>query len=174
MKWYNSLALALAGSLIGFGISEGLKQHYREQIPTVPTELAQIVREKGKRWGVNYTRSKELQDGTEVHVTFADINQNGCKERNDRLEIRVTPKYDDASRHLPFGYEVTDWGCDGINIGNKDFPVGDDFRMYLGPDHWHHTHVGVQERDTRFEPVVQAGIKPMYRELVRMLVQELK
>lgn len=172
MKWYNSLALGLTGSFIGLGIVAGIKQHPQE--PT-SKELAQLVQKEGKRWGVNYTVGKMLSDGTQVYITFADINQNGCKERNDRLEIIVKPKYDnDSSRHLPFGYEVTDWGCDGINIGNEDFPVGDDFRMYLGPDHGHHTHVGFRETDTELEQVIQAGIKPMYQELVKALVGELK
>ena len=171
MRGYSIVALTLASGFIGYGIVLEIRQPAHE--PT-PKDLAQIVRKNGKRWGVNYTLRKELQDGTQVQVTFADINQNGPKERNDRLEIRVTPGYDNSSHHLPFGYEVTDLGCDGINIGKEDFPVGDDFRMYLGLDHWHHTRVGVQERDTRFEQVVQAGIKPMYQELVKGLVQELR
>lgn len=169
MKGHKSLALTVAGGLIGYGIAQGVKQY---QEPN-PKDLSQLVQQQGKRWGVNYTVEKMLDDGTQVHLLFADINQNGCKEHNDRLDIKVTPPYDPSWSNQPFGYEVRDWGCDGINVGNEDFPVGDDFHMLLRTESWQY-HVGVQERDTHLEQMVQAGIKPMYQELVRVLIGELK
>ncbi|HLC70960.1 MAG TPA: hypothetical protein VJI32_03075, partial [Candidatus Nanoarchaeia archaeon] len=67
MKGHKSLALTVAGGLIGYGIAQGVKQY---QEPN-PKDLSQLVQQQGKRWGVNYTVEKMLDDGTQVHLLFA-------------------------------------------------------------------------------------------------------
>ena len=107
-------------------------------LPPSSEDLAQLVSEKGKPMIIenrmviphSYSLTKIIHDGVYQHTL--NIQALSC-EHKGRMEIRLTPTLGYDKTNLPFGYEITDWDCDGMN-GESD-----DFRMYLGNDRWHHT-----------------------------------
>ncbi|GEM_PF-4314463 len=145
-----------------------------------PQDIAQLVREKGTPpTGFDnhlvpnaYSLTKNISDGVYQHtlnIQLRDcITKNQDGKINGRMKIRLTPNLDYEKTHLRFGYEITDWGCDGMN------DTMDDFRMYLGNDRWHHARPQTYTFDPLFEPVSTVAVKPMYDELIKILYSELK
>ncbi len=144
-------------------------------------DLAQLVREQGTQMKdmdgkpldksyeiTKFVSGTEEYDSTNVHIEVRDCLTKAENGRIiGRMKIRVDPVNTDMAHHLPFRYEITDWSCDGMKT---DF---DDFRMYLGRDRWHHARAKRNLLEPVFEPVIQAGVRPMYDELVKTLHEEL-
>lgn len=145
-----------------------------------PQDIAQLVREKGTPMVTengtsiphSYSLTKIISDG--VYQNYIKIKVLDCITKNQdgningRMEIRLTPNLDYNQTHLPFGYEITDWSCDGMN------EEMDDFRIYLGKDRWHHIRPQAYSFDPLFEPIARSTIKPMYNELIKTLYSELQ
>src|SRR3989344_5461659 len=138
----TSLAAAAVGALVAVGLYTTGTAFYHvatepwlkvrmQTVQATPADLSFLLRKIGRRSGkTNYSVERRLPDGTSVQATFFDNHDNGPKERNDRLEIRVIPTGGETERNLPFGYGATDWGANGLQ-------AGDGLRLYLGEDHWH-------------------------------------
>lgn len=168
MKPYHALGLAVLAT-VGITACQ----------PTSP-DLAQLVREKGTLMvGVDgsplpksYSLTSSISDGNYQHSVRIEVRDCATKAPNGeiigRMEIRVDPITDADYSHLPFGYEITDWGCDGMNENM------DDFRIYLGNDRWHSTSPEARAWNPLFERVARAAVIPMYEELVRTLYESLQ
>ncbi|MBS3152198.1 hypothetical protein J4230_02190 [Candidatus Woesearchaeota archaeon] len=138
---------------------------------TSPQDLANLVRENGQNFVLDgkklewtHQMRKTLKDRTEIDVSLWDRKDEKCS----RQKINVIPSYESKERHLPIGYEVVDWGCDGMNSDS------DDFRIYLGNDRWHHVSAQKMTIDETFDNVPRVGMKEMYQELVDQIYKELK
>ena len=173
------LVVALAAS----SCQKAEKASQKSEHQVTALDLAQLVQTRGQHEqddkgipiSTNYLLQKTVNiDGYDTDITIRVLD---CIHKDlaraplsGRMEIQVTPRVSDLRSHLPFGYEVTDWDCDGMRKEN------DDFRLYLGEDRWHHAR-GAQDNfspDSALDQVIIAGVPQMYNRLVGALYEYLK
>lgn len=167
MKDWQKLAVAATISTAFSGII--VADHILSN-PNYTTKLAELVKERGTRFGVNYTVEEKLEDGSAARITFVDIGGNGSDKR-DRLEIRVVRPYSPYSGLNHFGYLVVDESLDGMQP-TKNL-LGDEFRQYLGDDRWNSFNLN-GSLGAPLDGVVRAGLPTMYEQLVKELYGALK
>ena len=177
--WYQALGLAVALAASSCQKAEKTGQKSEHQVTAL--DLAQLVQTRGQHErddtgipiATNYLLQKTVKiDGYDTDITIRVLD---CIHKDParalvsgKMGIQVTPQVSDLRRHLPFGYEVTDWDCDGMRKEN------DDFRLYLGEDRWHHARGAKDNHDSALDQVIIAGVPQMYNRLVGALYEYLK